>query len=84
MITRQDAKKIAAELHSLLRKDVKQHLASIVEQELDDDFICHEEAARILGLSPSGLYQRKDIPYAKPGKRRLYSKTELIRIIRNP
>lgn len=81
MMTQNDARKIAGELYKLMRKDVRKHLAAVVEVETDE-FIGHKEAAAMLGMSPGGLYQRKDIPYSKPGKQRVYSKNMIIQLIR--
>lgn len=72
---------VAQELYTLMRKDVKRHIAAIVETE-NEEYLSHREAAALLGMSPSGLYQRTDIPFSKPGKRRLYAKSTIIKYIR--
>lgn len=81
MITQNDAKKIAGELYKLMRKDIPKFMSAVVEAEVDE-YIGHKEAAAMLGMSQSGLYQRKDIPYSKPGKQRVYSKNVISRIVR--
>lgn len=80
MLTRQDAINIASELYKLMRKDVKTHLGTIVDKEMDT-FISHNEAAALLNMSPGTLYHRKDIPYTKTGGKRIYSRLALVKFL---
>ncbi|MCI6671129.1 MAG: helix-turn-helix domain-containing protein [Prevotella sp.] len=69
---RQDARMIAEELFAIMEK----------EQVFDDKYIGASEAAEMLGIPLSTLYnQIADIPHAKVGKYLRFSKRELRKYI---
>lgn len=72
---------VAEELYRLMRKDIRAHIAAVVDSETDE-FIGHKEAARMLGMTPGSLYHRDDVPYTLVGRKRLYSKAALRRYVR--
>ena len=59
VFTRNHAKMIAEELFKIIRKDCIEATKEIVKDETEE-FICLKEAARILGISPSTMYKKKD------------------------
>ena len=82
MITILDARRIAQELYKLMRKDMKDRLAEAVAN-AEDEFLSHREAAEFLCTTPSALYVRKDVPYMKVGRKRIYSRNALTAFVRN-
>lgn len=82
MLTIFDARKIAQELYKLMRKDMKDRMADAVAN-AEDEFLSHREAAAFLRTTPGALYIRKDVPYTKLGRKRIYSRNALDAFVRN-
>jgi excisionase family DNA binding protein len=73
MITRDDLKKVAAEVYQLCKNDA--------EENTKEDILNVKGAAKLLDLSPATIYgktHRNEIPYFKQGKKLLFSRAALV------
>lgn len=81
-MTRAEAKMVAQELHRLLHKDIEKAVHAHIE-DVSDTYIGVQEAAEMLKLSPSTIYNnRARLPCSKVGGRLLFSTNALKEIIR--
>lgn len=84
VFTRNQAKMIAEELFKIIRKDCIEATKEIVKDETEE-FICLKDAARILGISPSTMYKKKDQYgcYTKINGRIRFAKSRLCRAVQS-
>lgn len=81
MITKREARMIAEELFSMIRKDLQSAMTEVAVESADK-YMSVKEAAEMLGWSVRTLYNNiKDIPHVKVGKHLRFSEQSLRRYI---
>lgn len=81
-MNRSEARAVAAELYQLMRKDVRDIVMKMVEDETGE-WIGVEEASKILGCSTGTIYNNiSNIPHTKNGRLIRFKKSELIKYMK--
>ncbi|MCM1441589.1 MAG: helix-turn-helix domain-containing protein [Roseburia sp.] len=76
-MTRSEARMIAEELHSIIRRDIERCVAAVAVTAADRQ-LSSVEAAAFLGIRPSTLYNNiGSIPHYKVGKHLRFSQNAL-------
>ncbi len=80
-MTRKEARMIAEEMVPLMRKEIKQIVAEVLQKEdkKDDVFLDYEGASKLTSLSVQYLRSHiLDLPHRVIGKKRVFSRNALI------